>query len=690
MKFPGRRLHALLFSTVIVALTAMPTQAAILTVTNTNDSGAGSLRDTIAATSDGDTIQFDPALNGQAITLTSAQLEIINKSINIEGPGASQLTVQRSTATDTPAFRIFSIRCNTPVTITGLTISNGNEPESGGGGIAANAEPLTLARCVISGNSASSGGGIFSSDSIVSRTVNITNCTISGNSATRGGAIYILGPGFYGHSGGYVTVVDSSISGNVATDSGGGIFNEGHLTMVNSTISTNMATATGSSGGGILNFGTSTITNSTLSGNSASLGGGILNNGGSFFDPGISAITNGTISGNSASEGGGIYQGPYGTQRFKNTLIAQNTSSTSPDVSGEITSDGFNLIGNNAGATITPVQTSDLIGTPASPIDPLLGPLQNNGGPTATHALLPGSPALDQGESSSSTTDQRHFHRPLDLPDVANANGGDGADIGALESAPATLANISTRLRVDSGDNAVIGGFIITGTEPKTVIVRGLGPSLPVSGALADPVLEVHGSAGELIASNDNWRDAATRQEIIDSGLSPTNDLESSLWVILDPGVYTVVVRGKDNAAGTALFEVYDLDQSVNSKLANISTRGFVETGNDVMIGGIILIGSTPTKVLLRAIGPSLANSGVPNPLADPVLELYDGNGGLIATNYDWRDTQEAEIMATGIPPTNDLESAIVRDLSPGNYTAIVHGVNNATGAALVEIYNLK
>jgi hypothetical protein len=236
----------------------------------------------------------------------------------------------------------------------------------------------------------------------------------------------------------------------------------------------------------------------------------------------------------------------------------------------------------------------------------------------------------------------------------------------------------------------MIGGFIIAGTEPKTVIVRGLGPSLPVSGALADPVLEVHGSAGELIANNDNWRDAATRQEIIDSGLSPTNDLESSLWVILDPGVYTVVVRGKDNAAGIALFDVYDLDQSVDSKLANISTRGFVETGNDVMIGGIILIGSTPTKVLLRAIGPSLSASGVPNPLADPVLELYDGNGGLIASNYDWRDTQEAEIIATGIPPTSDLESAIVRDLSPGNYTAIVHGVNNATGVALVEIYNLK
>jgi hypothetical protein len=277
----------------------------------------------------------------------------------------------------------------------------------------------------------------------------------------------------------------------------------------------------------------------------------------------------------------------------------------------------------------------------------------------------------------------------VDLPDVVNANGGDGADIGALESAPATLANISTRLLVGSGDNAMIGGFIITGTEPKSVVVRGLGPSLPLPGALADPIIELHGPGG-LLVTNDNWRDSDTQQEIIDIGLSPANDLESALWQVLDPGAYTVVVQGKNNTAAVALFEVYDVDQSVNSKPANISTRGFVETGDNVMIGGIIMIGSAPTKVLLRAIGPSLANSGVPNPLADPVLELYDGNGGLIAIDYDWRDTQEAEIIATGIPPTSDLESAIVRDLSPGNYTAIVHGLSNTTGVALIEIYNLN
>ncbi len=255
---------------------------------------------------------------------------------------------------------------------------------------------------------------------------------------------------------------------------------------------------------------------------------------------------------------------------------------------------------------------------------------------------------------------------------------------------PGTLGNISTRLRVQTGDNAMIGGFIITGTTPKTVIVRGIGPSLPVAGALADPVIEVHGSSGQLIATNDNWNDSLTRQQIIDSGLAPSNDLESALWGTIDPGAYTVVVRGVNNTTGIALFEVYDLDPTADSELANVSTRGFVGTGDNVMIGGTIIVGIAPARVLLRAVGPSLANLGVPDALEDPSLELYDGNGGLIAVNYNWRDDQEAEIIATGIPPSHDLESAIVRDFTPGNYTAIVRGLNNTTGVALIEAYGLN
>jgi hypothetical protein len=166
--------------------------------------------------------------------------------------------------------------------------------------------------------------------------------------------------------------------------------------------------------------------------------------------------------------------------------------------------------------------------------------------------------------------------------------------------------------------------------------------------------------------------------------------LESALWGTINPGAYTVVVRGKNDATGIGLFEVYDLDPTVDSKLANISTRGFVETGDGVMVGGAIIVGSAPTRVLLRAIGPSLTNFGVPNALQDPTLELHDGNGALSASNDNWRSDQEAEIIATTIPPTNDLESAIVRDLAPGNYTAIVRGVNSTTGIAVVEAYGLN
>jgi len=277
--------------------------------------------------------------------------------------------------------------------------------------------------------------------------------------------------------------------------------------------------------------------------------------------------------------------------------------------------------------------------------------------------------------------------------DTLAPNGGSTVtrrNIARLQAIPATLGNISTRGLIQPGDNALIGGFIITGTQPKTVIVRGIGPSLAVPGALADPVIEVHGSSGQLIAANDNWNDAATRQQIIDSGWAPANNLESALWGILNPDSYTVVVRGIGNGSGIGLFEVYDLNHPADSKLANVSTRGFVGTGDNVMIGGTILVGSAPARVLLRAIGPSLTTLGVPNALADPVLELYDGDGGLVAVNYNWRDDQEAEIIATGIPPMNNLESAMVRDFAPGNYTAIVRGVNNSTGVALVEAYELN
>ena len=254
------------------------------------------------------------------------------------------------------------------------------------------------------------------------------------------------------------------------------------------------------------------------------------------------------------------------------------------------------------------------------------------------------------------------------------------------------LQNISTRLSVLIGENVLIGGFIITGDDPKQVIVRAIGPSLGtagLSGVLADPVLELHKADGTVVM-NDNWKDTQ-KAEIEATGIPPGNDLESAIVATLEPGNYTAIVSGKNNGTGVALVEIYDLDQSLGPILANISTRGFVDTGDNVMIGGFI-VGPTDaglTDVLIRAIGPSLSGFGIANPLPDPILELHDGNGALLTTNDNWKDTQQTEIEATGIPPTDDHESAMVQSLAPGNYTAIVRGVNDATGVSLVEVYNL-
>lgn len=257
------------------------------------------------------------------------------------------------------------------------------------------------------------------------------------------------------------------------------------------------------------------------------------------------------------------------------------------------------------------------------------------------------------------------------------------------EPAPADFfGNISTRARVGAGDSALIGGFIITGTQPKTVIVRGIGPSLPLPGSLADPIIEVHGSSGELLATNDNWKDAATKQEIADSGLAPTHALESALWGTINPGAYTVVVRGKGNATGIGLFEVYDLDRALPQRLANVSTRGHVGSGDDVMIAGVIIVGSKPVPTVVRAIGPSLAGLGLQNPLEDPLLELRDSNGGLITSNDSWQEHQ-AEMAATSLAPTDPRECAIVAWLYPANYSAIVRGKAGATGVGVVEAYHL-
>lgn len=261
---------------------------------------------------------------------------------------------------------------------------------------------------------------------------------------------------------------------------------------------------------------------------------------------------------------------------------------------------------------------------------------------------------------------------------------------------PARIRNLSTRLRVETGDNVLIAGFILQGTEAKKVIVRAIGPSLqangtPLPGRLPDPVLQLYNGDGNLIATNDNWRDTQ-KQEIIDSTIPPADDNESAIVATLDPGNYSAVVRGKNEATGIAVVELYDLDARPVAKAVNISTRGRVSAGDNVMIGGFILGGHNPAKVLLRGIGPSLSVNGVPlaGRLSDPLLELHNSEGALVAVNDNWRDGTPDEVEKTGAAPSDDRESAFVLDLAAGTYTVILRDAAGAEGVGLFEAYNLS
>ncbi len=646
-----QRLLGGIISTLLLVASA---EAGTLTVNSAADSGGScpgadcTLRQAIQTAASGDTINFATGL--ATIELTSGDL-LINKNLRISGPGPNLLTVQRSAAKGTPNFRIFSVwDSNLVVNIVGLTILNGSvSSDNGNGGAILNGGTLTITACVISGSSSESdgGGAIFNNGGDPGGTLTITNTTISGNTT-------------------------SGVMG------GGGIFGGGRITIINSTISGN--SAGNGTGGGIYVVGSrgATIQNSTISGNSAMSGGGIT------FSVAVN-LSDSTVSGNSAGEGGGFRSELSRRVTLRNTIIARNTAAIGPDGSGLVYSMGYNLIGNTSGVSIDGAIEGNQLN-----VDPLLGPLQDNGGSTQTHALLSGSSAINKGNSSGSVADQRGFTRPVG---TASITGGDGSDIGAFESqattgTPGTLGNISTRLRVETGEGVLIGGFIITGTQPKRIIVRAIGPSLPVTGTLGDPTLELRDSAGGLIASNDNWR-SDQESEIIATTIPPSNDSESAIVATLpaNTSAYTAIVRGVSGGTGIGVVEAYDLDQTADSRLANISTRGLVQTGDNVLIGGLIAVGQNPLRVIVRAIGPSLPVTGT---LGDPTLELHDNDGTLVAYNDNWRTDQEGEIIGTTIPPSNDLESAIVRNLTPGNYTAIVNSVNGTTGVALVEVYELN
>lgn len=694
----------------ILFASAFVTSGATKTVTNTNDSGAGSLRAAIADVAPGDTIAFTLD-TPNTITLTTDEL-LIDKSLTITGPGSDLLTVKRSGAKGTSDFGIFQIGAgDLTVTISGLTISNGSAMNfdtgrtNGGGLDNESSGKVTISKCVFNANQAYFDGGGVCND-YYSGALDLTDCLLTENSTVKGD-----GGGLAATGENQATLLRCTVSSNISGYDGGGIYNGyGAMTITDSTISDNLlpvgtTIASGAgienigtlgilrctianntngkqSGGGLSSGGELTVTNSTFFGNSA------VDDGGAIIAANVATFSDCTITENTASDtyneigypngGGGICA--YTSVMLKNTIVAGNHSATTaPDISGYITSQGYNLIGDGTGGFSLIPAVGDQIGTSAAPINPLLGPLADNGGLTQTSALLEASPAIDAGDPDAPEHDQRGYDRQDAAP-----------DIGAFEAGatiPRTLANISTRLSVGTGDNVLIGGFIATGIQNKKVLLRAIGPSLSLDGKLANPILELHDASGTTIATNDDWQTNSNEQAIIDTGIAPTDPLESALLLTLKPGAYTAIVRGVGNGTGIALVEAYDLDLTTDGRLANISTRGFVQDGDKVMIGGFIVQGSEDEDVLVRAIGPSLPLS---NTLADPVLELHDADGSILATNDNWRDTQESEIEATGIPPSDDAESAIVATVGPGNYTAIVRGVRSTTGVALVEIYGLN
>jgi subtilisin-like proprotein convertase family protein len=325
----------------------------------------------------------------------------------------------------------------------------------------------------------------------------------------------------------------------------------------------------------------------------------------------------------------------------------------------------------------TPIPTPPIEPTPSPSPSPVATPSPTTT-PVSTPTPPPGSTPTPTATPPNPTATPTATATPIATPPPA-----------------AQATNLSTRMRVQTGDNVGIGGFIITGTAPKHILLRAIGPSLPQFGfpdILADPVLELYGPGTSAILSNDNWGDdPVQRAAIIATGIPPTHNLESAIDATLNPGAYTAIVRGKNTTSGVALVELYDLSPMVLGKMANISTRAFVSTGDNIVIAGFTLGGQAGNdRVAVRGLGPSLGSMGVLNAVADPKLELRDGNGELLVSNNNWQDnpTQAAELSAAGLAPGNPLESGIAATLPPGLYTALLTGVNNGAGIGLVEVYD--
>jgi hypothetical protein len=703
---------AVLLSSGAVMASAERVHAATLIVTTTADSGPGSLRAAIAAASDGDTIQFDPALNGQTIALTSGELAI-NKNITINGPGPVLLTISRDQQAS--GFRIFHVTPGHAVTIGGLTISGG---VATGGGVLNDQATLTLDNCTVSGNrggfsaSGTSAGGIFNGG-----TITISGSTVSGNVANVAGGIDNFG----------TLVIRSAIVTNNRSNffdpppsggSAGGIENVGTLEISSSTISNNWADVFG---GGIVNYGMMTVTDSTVSGNVAAgmfgtgTGGGVSNggshaeihnstvssnlvdgDGGGINSAGPLTITNSTISDNRASQnGGGIFNvGGNTTLEIGDTILKASAFGTNIfNSGGTVISRGYNVSNDDGGGFLT--ATGDQINT-----DPMLGPLQDNGGPTFTHDLLTGSPAINTGHPNFTPppfTDQRGY------PRVFNGR----IDIGSLEVQPAPTPtatpsvtpsptppptpsppaemtyNISVHNNVGYAGSPLVRDTLPPGVDYVSVI--------PSQGTCTG-TSTIDCNLGTLPGFSTATVVLVVRPTVTGTLLNtaillnpdpfPSNNSSTAETTVLPAGTPSPTATPTPTATATP-------SPTAPAQSLNLSTRMLVQTGDRVGIAGFIITGGAPKRVIMRAVHCMICIPEV-SPLADPVLELHGPSGFVTIINDNWRDTQEAEIIATGLAPNNDSDSAIVVTLPPGNYTAIVRGKNNTSGVALVEVYDLS
>jgi hypothetical protein len=383
------------------------------------------------------------------------------------------------------------------------------------------------------------------------------------------------------------------------------------------------------------------------------------------------------------------------------TYLAKPDSGTkTQSTADDITSDGNYTLVGNAACALNLAPTAKLVATPEQGNPPLsvffdgstsFDPDAGDSIASYTFSFGDGSPDVTQSSPTISHT-YKHgggFFATLTVKDTKGLQSTNVASVPIKVAAQ--LLNLSTRLQVQPGDKTLIGGFIIRGSEQKKVILRGIGPSLNVPGKLDDPTIQVFNDAGVSIGSNDDWK--TDQQNVESTGLAPSDNRESALVMTLDPGLYTVVMRGKNNSSGIGVVEIYDIGLAANARLANVSSRGFIGTGDNILIGGFFAGPQTAavTRMVFRAIGPSLAAFNVPQPMQDPTIELRNGNGDLVASNDDWQTNQKTEIEATGLEPSDSRESAVVlTNFEPGPYTAIVRGKNNTTGNGLVEIYDVQ